>query len=221
MTRFKVVGLASHLIVYGVGVGVGILITKRYYKEQSERLLAEELAREAKIRVKSKKRHLVDHDTLPKMAGDLVITKEDLEGYEQVLDDNPYNLNWDSTELNYEEEKKNRSDDAPYVISKDEFDYDKPEYGKIDLEYYQMEQVLLDDRTEPMTDVDDIVGEANLKRFGHGSGDRRLVYIRNEELETDFEIRMMMGSYAVDVLGLDDPHDEGKRWTQDQSTNST
>lgn len=221
MTKYRLVGLASHFVAYGVGIGVGILISRRYYRELAEKTISEELAREAAVRVKSRKRYLVDPDTFPKMGETLVVTKEDIEEYEHVLDDNPYNLNWDSTELNYEEEKKNRSDDAPYVISKDEFDYDKPEYAKIDLEYYQMEQVLLDDRVEPMTDVDEIVGEKNLIRFGHGSGDRRLVYIRNEELETDFEVRMMMGSYAIDVLGLDDPHDEGKRWTKDHSTNST
>ena len=82
------------------------------------------------------------------------------------------------------------------------------DWEKISLEYYEEDDVVLDNSVEPMTHVDELLGEENLKKFGHGSKDPRIVYIRNEYYETDFEVRIMQGSYVKDVLGYDEPDDE-------------
>ena len=55
-------------------------------------------------------------------------------------------------------------------------------------------------------DADDAVGEMNLHRFGHGSGDNNVVYIRNDRLENDFIVLRSQGEYAKEVLGLRHSH---------------
>lgn len=203
MTKSRTSIIISYYAVYGLGLGVGFLIGRKYYKAKFEQLLEQEVALSKHYQEMKRTR-----EAYAEREAEIALIEE----VDSNDDGNPYDIPWDPCDLDYDEEMKHRSDEAPYVISKNEFTNDKTEYEKISLEYYSSEDILLDDRVDPIADADDIVGKENLKRFGHGSGDRRLVYIRNEELETDWEVRLMMGSYLIDVLGLDDPEDQGKRY---------
>lgn len=106
-----------------------------------------------------------------------------------------------------EEEMKNRSPDHPYVISQEEFFQAEPGYFQNSITYYAGDGALADEKDQEIPLIDPIVGEENLERFGHGSGESRVVYIRNEKLETDFEVVMNDGKYAHEVLGLE--HSDG------------
>jgi hypothetical protein len=46
------------------------------------------------------------------------------------------------------------------------------------------------------------VGEENLAKFGHGSKDPNLVYVRNEGMDLDFEISYAEGKYSEQVMGF-------------------
>lgn len=102
-----------------------------------------------------------------------------------------------------DEEKKHRSPGRPYVISHDEYFASEEEYDNISLTYYEEDDTLVDERDSPINEVDKVVGDEALARFGHGSKDKNVVYIRNEKLEIDYEITRSNGSYVVEVLGLD------------------
>lgn len=105
-------------------------------------------------------------------------------------------------EFDYEAEIKNRSIEAPYIITRQEFDAGEAEYQQISLTYYEGDDVLADDKEVPINDSDPVVGDNNLDRFGHGSGDQNMLYIRNERMEIDIEVARSDGSYANQVLGL-------------------
>lgn len=209
MIRYNLAFLGATAATSFVAGGIaGYIYAKKKLKAYYDALVENELADALKF---YKKRRAKEEKKAKKEKAEQAL--EDYNpGLEEFTEDdgNPYNLEWDPEDLDYEEEMKHRSDEAPYVISKNEFAHDKPQYAKVDLEYYREDEVLIDGGLDPFTDIGDLVGADNLKRFGHGSGDRRMVYIRNEELETDFEIHMMMGSYAIDILGLDDPQDKGR-----------
>jgi hypothetical protein len=49
----------------------------------------------------------------------------------------------------------------------------------------------------------DLVGDDNL-RFGYGSNDSNMVYVRNPRIEMDMEIVRSQGTYTKEVLGFDD-----------------
>lgn len=95
----------------------------------------------------------------------------------------------------------NREPDKPYVISLAEFQENEEGHEQQTLQYYEEDDVLCDSRDQPIDATDYTVGDDNLVRFGHGSEDGNVVYIRNERLDTDFEVLRSTGSYQKEVLG--------------------
>jgi hypothetical protein len=101
-------------------------------------------------------------------------------------------------------ERRATKPDSPHVITKDEFDENESEYDQNRLVYFDGDDVLADSNDQPITDVDNVVGYENLLRFGHGSGDPNIVYVRCPKLELDFELIHSDGKFAKEVLGFDD-----------------
>lgn len=104
--------------------------------------------------------------------------------------------------VDIENEIRNRTEEAPYIISAEEYFENSLEHANITLTYYEGDGVLSDDRDEPVADIDAMVGDNNIPRFGHRSNDDNIVYIRNHVLGTDFEVARSQNKYSVEVLGL-------------------
>lgn len=105
-------------------------------------------------------------------------------------------------EWDWVEERKKRSPDIPYVVHIDE--RDEFEYDSETLTYYEGDDVLCNERDEIIDpDIrDTVVGEANLNRFGHGSGDAAIVYVRNDKLGLLYEIVRSPNYFAEEVHGF-------------------
>jgi hypothetical protein len=69
--------------------------------------------------------------------------------------------------------------------------------------WYSGDNVLVDDKDQPVDNVNKIVGIENLQYFGRWSDQENIVYIRNERLTAMFEVLRSEGKYAIEVLGLD------------------
>ncbi len=80
----------------------------------------------------------------------------------------------------------------PYVISPDDFS-EIDEYTIKSLTYYT-DGVLTDERGKVITDVDNLIGKESLDHFGEYEED--CVYVRNDELNTDFEILRDYRAYS-------------------------
>lgn len=102
-----------------------------------------------------------------------------------------------------ERDIRNRTEEAPYVISQEEYQENGLEHEQQTLTYYAGDNVLADQTDAVIEDVDDTIGLNNLAKFGHRSGDRNTVLVRNCALEWDYEIVWSDGKFAVEVLGLD------------------
>jgi len=136
-----------------------------------------------------------------------------------ILDDLPENPGPTSKSMNagwnYEQELLTRSPDAPYVIHQNEFNHSNQNYTKVAYTYYAEDDFLVDpEMGRPVINGDVIVGKDNLK-FGHGSDDSDVVYVRNDIQELDMEICRVNRSYEAEELGLqasseedDDIHDD-------------
>lgn len=113
--------------------------------------------------------------------------------------------NYDPRDWDYRLEIADReaNPDQPYVISFEEFQENPEQNEQVTLTYYEEDDVLTDEREHPIDNVDGTVGDDNLQRFGHGSKDRHVVYVRNEKLGMDFEINRSQGSYQMEVLGTE------------------
>lgn len=101
-------------------------------------------------------------------------------------------------EWDYEVEMRNRTGDRPYTIHQDEYMAEESEFTQVTLTYYAGDDVLCDEQDVPIYNPESVVGQL---KFGHGSGDGTLVYVRNPKLEVEYEIQLEPGKYAVEILG--------------------
>jgi len=99
------------------------------------------------------------------------------------------------------EEMKYRTKEKPYIITHDEYFEADKEYDTIQLTYFEQDDTVVGENDQPVDDVDSQIGEDHLVRFGHGSKDRNVVYVRNDTLQTDYEVTKSAGSY-LEHLGL-------------------
>lgn len=112
------------------------------------------------------------------------------------LDGNPI------SDFDYAAEVAKRDPENPYVITHDEFMENENGWTQQSLTYFNGDDTLVDDQSMPIEDIEAIVDSENLTKFGHGSRDKNIVYVRNERLETDFEIALSMGEFSKEVAGL-------------------
>lgn len=182
-----------------------------FIPDEEEREALRERARLARFRQES---HTVDDE------GDLVIAErhteiEEVEVEEEApkvhnifRDGDPVEVGADT--FDYDTEVAQRTEDAPYVITKEEFYENEPDFAQESVTYYGGDGVLADDGDAPIDDISGNVGEDNLDRFGAGSHDPRVVYVRNNKRGLDYEITLDDRSFAHVVAGLSD-EDEALR----------
>lgn len=91
---------------------------------------------------------------------------------------------------------------APYVISVEDYSEAGENNNKVTLTYYELDDILTDQTDRVITDVEKHVGSDALLKFGMNSDDEDIVYVRNSNLETDFEVIRVHKSYAETVAGF-------------------
>lgn len=103
------------------------------------------------------------------------------------------------SDWDYQAELKSRDSTAPYVIHKDEFWSNEMGFHQSTLTYYDGDDILADEEDTPVYNHDGVVGPL---KFGHGSGDEKVVYIRNEARRAEYEVIKDQGLFSEQVLGL-------------------
>lgn len=93
-----------------------------------------------------------------------------------------------------------RAPEQPYVIHVDE--RHETEYDESTLTYYAADDVLCDEQDKVIDNRELVVGDGNLDKFGHGSNDPNIVYVRNDQLCVEVEVVKSDNSYAEEVHGL-------------------
>lgn len=100
--------------------------------------------------------------------------------------------------------RNNVFSNQPHVLSQEEFIENDSNWNQSTLTWYVVDKVLSDERDQVIEEVDGTVGSDNLLRFGEGSSDDNIVHIRNPRLQLEFEVVRHEGSYAREVLGIDE-----------------
>jgi hypothetical protein len=111
-------------------------------------------------------------------------------------------------EWDWNEENGNRSPDVPYVITAEEYGANELDFRQTSLTWYEGDEVLTDEKDTPIYDVPTTVGEM---KFGHGSHDQSICYVRNEKLRAEYEVILDHGSFQVQVMGQDIEEELEKR----------
>lgn len=118
------------------------------------------------------------------------------------LDEEPLTVNvfpiqdddWD-----YEAELSSRDPEVPYVIHQEEFVEDEMGYHQETMTYYEGDDIMADPTDTPIYGYSGLMGEL---KFGHGSKDSNVVYIRNEKIHMEWEVLRHTSSFSEEVLGL-------------------
>jgi hypothetical protein len=93
---------------------------------------------------------------------------------------------------------------TPYGISSAEFTEEREEYNKISLNYYEGDSVLTDDKDVPIRDFIKVVGKDFVSLFGKDENPD-LAHVRNDRLESDFEIARVLGTWTAHAQGYGRP----------------
>ena len=129
---------------------------------------------------------------------------------ELVVEDTPtsYNVFTVDSDWDYEAERSSRSPLAPYVIHADEFFAEEMGFKQEQVTFYEGDQVMASTPGDiPIYGWNNLMGDL---RWGHGSKDQNVVYVRNEKERKEWEILLHRGSFAIEILGLDDEGGELK-----------
>jgi hypothetical protein len=106
------------------------------------------------------------------------------------------NDDWD-----YEAELQTRKFDEPYIIHVDEYVGDEMGFKQETLTYYEGDDIMADIMDTPVYNWPMVTGPL---RWGHGSKDSNVVYVRNEKLKKEYEVLRHHGSFEVEVTGLEE-----------------
>ena len=206
----SVVGLVS----FGVGAGVGYFLGKKGKEEvpddEPEQLSLDFQTAEA-VKAVEKTNEFIQslRSAGREVVEDVIEEVEEFEedhGWKEVVqsitveeDENMINIFVNDDDWDYAVELPNRSPDRPYVIHVDEYVADEMEFDHhVTLMYYAGDDILVDELDVPIYNYQKIVGEL---KFGHGSQDPNIVYVRNEKLQLEYEILNNPESFQVEVLG--------------------
>lgn len=108
--------------------------------------------------------------------------------------------NWDLLK-----EMRGRKDGVPYVIHRDEFYAEEKGYSQYSLTYFAGDNIMMAEDETIMYNHDRICGEL---KWGHGSGNPIIVYVRNDKYRAEYEITHLDGLYSEEIQGMDIPNNQ-------------
>lgn len=147
----------------------------------------------------------VETERLRKLAETIVQEEEYVEPTKEVTEDEedePETFNVftdDDDDWDYEAEMSTRTAEAPYILHIDEFVADEMGFKQETITYYEGDDIMADAADTIIYGYEGLVGEL---RFGHGSKDKAVVYVRNEKIHMEWEILLHTGSFEQEVLGM-------------------
>lgn len=175
--------ILSNVIIFTTGATIGALVSWKLLETKYKQIADEEI--ESVKAAYSRK----DEEVKPKEFEPKQFEPQDFKPEYTNLVNDLYSGEKEDEDVN----KK------PYVIMPEEFG-DHDDYEAESLTYYA-DGVLTDNRDEPIEDVENTVGKDFKSHFGEYEDDS--VFIRNENLKTDYEILAVSMNYS-DIVNNDE-----------------
>jgi len=125
----------------------------------------------------------------------------EIEMYEQPEEEVVINIFKNDDGWDYEQELNNRSNEEPYILHVDEYIGEEMGFKQETLTYYEGDDIMADIIDTPVYNWPAVTGPL---KWGHGSKDQNVVYVRNEKLRKEYEILRHSGSFETEVIGLEE-----------------
>ena len=177
--------MLKNLLIFAAGAVIGSVATWKLTKDKYKAIAYEEIESVKETFAKRKKKEDIE-TTEPKFSD------ADLKKLKQTITTNGYR---NYSNIAKEEEPIMAK---PYVISTEEFG--EADYPTESLTY-SADGILTDDRNNIIEDVERMVGMESLNHFGEYEDDS--VFVRNDELRTDYEI-LLDNQRFYDTDGTED-----------------
>lgn len=171
-------GIFGYVVAFALGAGVGAFATWKLLENKYEQLIQKEIT---ELRERLANRSAPEEKTEEEPVEEPDATDEK---YEEVLSSNGYVK---YSDISSPGEGTDVFGDQPYVISPESFGMRRG-YDTVSLIYYT-DGVLATDNDEIIENVDEVIGDA-LDSFGEYEDDA--VHVRNDAMQTDFEILASM-----------------------------
>lgn len=181
----------NNFFIFALGVAAGSIVTWKLLKTKYEKIAHDEIE-SMKDYISRKEQKISGKDVVAPTTQEVDSSEEptEIDEAEELV-----------TELGYKNyadisrKKEGVPVNKPYVITPEEFS-DQADYAVVSLTCYA-DGTLADDWDNPIEDVESMVGKESLSHFGEYEDDS--VYVRNDEIKTDFEILLDTRKYS-DVI---------------------
>lgn len=188
---------STKMFIFAAGILTGSLCTwystKKYYEKIANdeiESMKEWLAR----RVEEQDKKAEEQSSEPAEKPTSPSMKPNLMEYAAMVKDlgyTDYSRRTEEPEKEVKEDEEVDDMDRPYIIEPEEFG--ECDYEEVSLTHYA-DGVLTDEQDNPIEDVDSMVGEDYAEHFGEYEDDS--VFVRNDLLQTDFEILADQRNYS-------------------------
>lgn len=202
--------MLSKVFIFVAGAAIGSVATWRFVKTKYEQIAEEEIESmreyyDGKLQnLASKNIENSESDTAKtavkgfesnsqEAATVLETYKNYASMYQSIVEDETgkSTMEFDgNVKMNIEKKEEEGMENKPYVISPEEFG--EVGYNQVSLTYYA-DGTLADEHDDVIGDVDSLIGKESLDHFGEYEDDS--VFVRNVQLETDFEILKDLRNY--------------------------
>ena len=119
------------------------------------------------------------------------VVEDQTEGVPETEDGIP----WD-----WDEELGKRISNEPYILHLEEYEANELGFTQYPLTFYVVDEVVVDDNNVPVFDHATLLGDL---KFGVGSGQEDVVYIRNHERKAEYEITRLDQSFALEIQSFE------------------
>jgi hypothetical protein len=196
------VSFVSGAVSMMAGGVITTLVLKKRFDEEEPELLKEAIEEFREAQVALDFRIVEQDEKVERMIDNVKHMLNGLRGErdQKLFDDRVYEMHLSTPPDGWDQEKEEaeRTNLAPHIISVFEYSRSETGYLQTTLTYYKGDDILCDPDETPIYNKDKVVGEL---KFGHGSKDESIVYIRNDTLKAEYEILLEPGYYTVQVLG--------------------
>ena len=179
--------LLSKLLIFVAGCGIGSVVTWKLVEKRYQQIAQEEIdsVKEA-LGYYDREQNKPEDDLEPEDEEEEEESDSETESAKEEISRICHEQGYDYNAISKGGEKEMaEKDDKPYVISPDEFD----ENGyKTKTLFYYNDDVVTDDRGKVLSEesVEKLIGKESLTTFGQYESDS--VFVRNDNLMTDYEI---------------------------------
>lgn len=188
--------MIKEIVIFGAGAALGFGSGYLYFKKKYERIANTEID-EVKAyyaeKLISEKKRLDKLEEDSKKIDDAIkdiypVKKEAKTNYNKVSETDKKEEEIVKAEAESPEEDEPTK---PYLITEEEFLNDKNDYDKISLTYYIFDDTLADECDE-MIDIEETISSDIYDQIAGSDED---LYVRNNTLQTDFEIMRVESSF--------------------------